>query len=561
MTATNLNAGVPRISAVQEQFEREFDFIHGFERNARHFATKVAVSDPTKDATLTYAELNVEANKLANALAAAGLKKGDAFGVALFNTIEFVVAYIASEKLGAIFCPINYNYSPNEVLYFFGDSRPDVLIYDAELEELMKRSFDRAKEEGVVAPTVVARVGTPEETLLPDVVDYVEFFKDAPTTAPPEPEGVSTYDEIVRLYTSGTTGRAKGVPLTRMNEVMSVHEVAMRYPIFANDVTINTTPWFHRGGFHGGMTPTLYLGGEVVVLRRFNATVCLKNIQKRRVTILLGVPSAAIMVAQKQERAKTDVSTVHMLVMMGSDLEKATCEYLQTVFTDVRFINSYGTTEAFLSTFLDSDSLPEKAGTAGRAAYDDDVILVEPIEGGWGDPKNVVPKDGKTLGEVIVRCSTKTPGGYYNKPEESAKKFHNGYLYTGDLAVWDEEEFITIVGRKDDMMISAGENIYPQPIEEAICQNEKVSDCIVVPIAEMARGQALVAYVVRTDESLTVRELLQFCAQSPSLSNFTTPRYYRFLDELPYTPTGKKQRYVLKAQAPKDLEEKLLRRN
>ena len=156
MTATNLNAGVPRISAVQEQFEREFDFIHGFERNARHFANKVAVSDPTKDATLTYAELNVEANKLANALAAAGLKKGDAFGVALFNTIEFVVAYIASEKLGAIFCPINYNYSPNEVLYFFGDSRPDVLIYDAELEELMKRSFDRAKEEGVVAPTVVA---------------------------------------------------------------------------------------------------------------------------------------------------------------------------------------------------------------------------------------------------------------------------------------------------------------------------------------------------------------------------------------------------------------------
>ncbi|MBR0224561.1 MAG: acyl--CoA ligase [Thermoguttaceae bacterium] len=561
MTENNRTEKASPISAVQELFEREFDFIHGFERNARHFARKIAVSDPTKDVALTYAELNEEANRLANALANSGLKKGDAFGVALFNTIEFVVAYIASEKLGSVFCPINYNYSPNEVLYFFGDSKPNILLYDAELEELMKRSFDRAKEEGIPSPTIRIRVGEPDEPLLDDVVDYLEYFKDAPATTPPTPEGVSTYDEIVRLYTSGTTGRAKGVPLTRMNEVMSVHEVAMRYPIFANDVTINTTPWFHRGGFHGGMTPTLYLGGEVVVLRRFNATVCLKNIQKRGVTILLGVPSAAIMVAQKQERVKTDIHTVHMLVMMGSDLEKATCEYLQTVFHNVRFINSYGTTEAFLSTFLDSDSLPEKAGTAGRAAYDDNVILVEPVEDGWGDPKNLVPKDNKSLGEVIVRCSTKTPGGYYNKPEESAKKFHNGYLYTGDLAVWDEEEFISIVGRKDDMMISAGENIYPQPIEEAICQNEKVADCIVVPVAEMARGQALVAYVARSDESLTVRELLQFCAQSPSLSGFTTPRYYRFVDELPYTPTGKKQRYVLKAQAPKDLEENLLSRN
>lgn len=561
MTENNRTKKASPISAVQELFEREFDFIHGFERNARHFARKIAVSDPTKDVALTYAELNEEANRLANALANSGLKKGDAFGVALFNTIEFVVAYIASEKLGSVFCPINYNYSPNEVLYFFGDSKPNILLYDAELEELMKRSFDRAKEEGIPSPTIRIRVGEPDEPLLDDVMDYLEYFKDAPATTPPTPEGVSTYDEIVRLYTSGTTGRAKGVPLTRMNEVMSVHEVAMRYPIFANDVTINTTPWFHRGGFHGGMTPTLYLGGEVVVLRRFNATVCLKNIQKRGVTILLGVPSAAIMVAQKQERVKTDIHTVHMLVMMGSDLEKATCEYLQTVFHNVRFINSYGTTEAFLSTFLDSDSLPEKAGTAGRAAYDDNVILVEPVEDGWGDPKNLVPKDNKSLGEVIVRCSTKTPGGYYNKPEESAKKFHNGYLYTGDLAVWDEEEFISIVGRKDDMMISAGENIYPQPIEEAICQNEKVADCIVVPVAEMARGQALVAYVARSDESLTVRELLQFCSQSPSLSGFTTPRYYRFVDELPYTPTGKKQRYVLKAQAPKDLEENLLSRN
>lgn len=558
MTTTNLS---PEVLALKAQFESEFDFIRGFERNARHFANKVAVSDPTQNISLTYAQLNATANKLANALANAGLKKGETFGVALFNTIEFVVAYLASEKLGAIFCPINYNYSPNEVLYFFGDSKPQILVYDFELEELMKNSFQRAKEEGVEVPSLKIRVGSPATVLVEEAVDYEEFFKDASDSNPPKPENVSIFDEIVRLYTSGTTGRAKGVPLSRMNEVFSVHEVAMRYPIFATDVTINTTPWFHRGGFHGGLTPTLYLGGEVVVLKRFNPTVCLKNIQKRGVTILLGVPSAAIMVARKQEKVLANIKSVRLLVMMGSDLEKATCTYLQSVFTGVKFINSYGTTEGFLSTFLDSSALPEKAGTAGRAAYDDNVVLVEPIEDGWGDPTKLVPKDKKTLGEVIVRCSTKGPHAYYNKPEESAKKFHNGYLYTGDLAIWDEEEYISIVGRKDDMMISAGENIYPQPIEEAICKNAKVSDCIVVPVSEMARGQALVAYIVPKDPSLTVRELLQFCAESPSLSGFTTPRYYRFVEELPYTPTGKKQRYVLKGQAPNDLKDGLLARN
>ena len=388
-----------------------------------------------------------------------------------------------------------------------------------------------------------------------------QFFGAQPFSQPNSHNHTQIFDEIVRLYTSGTTGRAKGVPLSRFNEAMSTHEVAMRYPIFSDDVTINTTPWFHRGGFHGGMTPTLHLGGEIVILRQFNATTCLKNVQKRQVTILLGVPSAAVMVARKQEKIQAEVKSVRLLVMMGSDLEKATYRYLQSMFPKVDFINSYGTTEAFLSTFLDSKDLPEKAGTAGRASIDDDVLLVEPVEDGWGDPKVLTPKDGRTLGEVIVRCSSKTTGGYYNKPEETAKKFRGGYLYTGDLAIWDADEYISIVGRKDDMMISAGENIYPQPIEEAICKHPKVSDCIVVPVAEMTRGQALCAYVVRSDDSLDVRELLKFCSESSSLSAFTTPRYYRFVDELPYTSTGKKRRVVLRQQAPTDLKEGALARN
>lgn len=541
---------------IRRQFETEFHFLNVFERNARRFANKPALSDPPTGRVWTYAELNAEANRLANALYADGVRKGDVVSVGLYNGAEFVFAYLASQKIGAIFNPLNYNWSPNEIAYAFDDSRPKIFIFDAEIESVVAQALQTA----AFPPAKTVRVGAPENVEI-ECVSFDDCVAPFGVDAPPKPENVSIFDEIARLYTSGTTGRSKGVPINRMNEVMSAHEVAMRYPIFSDDVTINTTPWFHRGGFHGGMTPTLYLGGEIVILRQFNPSTCLKCIQKRKVTILLGVPSAMTMVARKQEKAHADVKSLRLLVMMGSDLERAVYRYLQGVFAKIDFINSYGTTESFLNTFLDSKDLPEKAGTAGRAAYDDDVILVEPIEDGWGDPDRLTPKDGKTLGEVIVRCNSKTAYGYFNKPEETARKFKNGYLYTGDLAIWDENEYVSIVGRKDDMMICAGENIYPQPIEEALCGCPKVSDCIVVPVPETTRGQALVAYVVLSDASLTVAELLKYCSENPSLSSFTIPRYYRFVEALPYTATGKKQRFVLKRQAPDDLKAGLLQRN
>jgi acyl-CoA synthetase (AMP-forming)/AMP-acid ligase II len=548
------------ISSLKSQFEREFDSLTAFERNARRFGAKVAVSDPVLNKTWTYAQLNDHANKLANALRADGLQKGDVLTVILFNSFEFIVCYLASEKVGSIFNPLNYNWSQAELAYAFDDSRPKILIYDAEIVDLIAKAYDYADEKKAYAPKKTIVVGEPATNPLESVA-FESYYADASAEQLERAEDVTIFDEIVRLYTSGTTGRAKGVPISRLNEAMSTHEVAMRYPIHSKDVTINTTPWFHRGGFHGGMTPSLHLGCEIVILRQFNATTCLKNIQRRRVTILLGVPSAAVMIARKQETYQAEIRSVRLLVMMGSDLEKATYVYLQGMFPKVDFINSYGTTETFLNTFLDSTDLPEKAGTAGRASADDDVFLVEPIEDGFGDPKNLVAKDGKSLGEVVIRCSHKGPDAYYNKPEVSAKKFHNGYVYTGDLATWDADEYISIVGRKDDMMISAGENIYPQPIEEAICSHPLVADCIVVPVSEMTRGQALCAYIARKSPDLTVRELLKFCLECPTLSAFTTPRYYKFVDELPYTASGKKMRYVLRAKAPDDLKNGSFLRN
>ena len=133
-------------------------------------------------------------------------------------------------------------------------------------------------------------------------------------------------------------------------------------------------------------------------------------------------------------------------------------------------------------------------------------------------------------------------------------------MYTGDIATWDKKHFITIAGRKDDMIISKGENIYPARIEEVINTNPKVADCIVTGVPDSTRGESLAAYVIRDDESLTVAELLDFCSQSPNLSKYQIPRYFRFVDELPTTATGKKQHFIIKKQAKEDLKNGLLLR-
>ena len=166
--------------------------------------------------------------------------------------------------------------------------------------------------------------------------------------------------------------------------------------------------------------------------------------------------------------------------------------------------------------------------------------------------------DGNEVGEVIINTPAKSPYCYYNNPEATASKYYKDFIYTNDLATWDKKQFITIVGRKDDMIISSGENIYPTQVEEVLNMNAKVKDCIVTAVPDRVRGQLVTAYVIKSDDSLTVEELDQFCKDSPYIANFKRPRYYRFVEEIPLNATGKKLHYKIKQTAAKDLEAGLL---
>ena len=265
------------------------------------------------------------------------------------------------------------------------------------------------------------------------------------------------------------------------------------------------------------------------------------------------------MLARTQERDPQDISSLKGLVTMGAPLEKAACERFLKVLTPNIF-NGYGTTETFWNSFLRPYDLPDYAGAVGGSCTDDEVRVVKVYEDRKAEPDELVPTDNQTVGEVILYCPGKTTYSYYKNPEEQEKKFYKGWMYTNDLGFWDEHLYVTITGRKDDMIVSAGENIYPTQVEEAINEFDRVADCMVTSIPDAARGQALVAYVVPADDSLTIRDLFDFCLETPMLSAYKRPRWYKLVDSLPMTATGKKMHYVMKQQAAKDMEAGLLKR-
>lgn len=539
----------------KQSFEHEYTWRAGFMRNVYRYGSRTAMIFPETGESWTYSELNKEVNRFANALKADGVGKGDVVMYQLLNCPVFAFAYVAAHKIGAVNCPMNYRLSAGEIALTIDDSKPSVFIYDTEQEDVVIKALELAhnKPKRVIMTDILKKASASDM-----FISYEDYTKNMPDTEPEEDVEPSIYDETTRLYTSGTTGRQKGVPLTSINEVLSSHDVMIHFPMNHTDLTMNTTPWFHRGGLHcAGPAPTFYAGGAIVVLRKFEERVCLRLIEQYKLTFVIGVPAVLERLTQAQEREGRDLSSLKGIVTMGSPLERVACIRYQKVLTP-NIYNGYGTTETFWNTFLRPFDLPEMAGTAGGSCVDDDVRVVKAYDDKRAEPDEEVAANNIEIGEIIIKSPAKSAYTYYNNDEETKRKFYKGYMYTGDLGTWDENHYVSIVSRKDDMIISAGENIYPTQVEEVLNSFEKVAECIVTSVPDKVRGELVTAYVVKADPSLTYDELETFCKESPMIANYKRPRYYRFVEDIPLNATGKKLHYRAKEMAKEDLLNGLL---
>lgn len=599
-------------AAFRSYVEHHFTYIAGFERNVARYRHSIAILDPGSGLTWTYGQLGERVDELAAAFASAGVERGERVVYQLFNTPEFVVTYLATQRIGAIGVPINYRLSPGETAYILQDSAPRVYMYaervagTAEaamakwggrptLVSVPRHSTSGADGTGAdgtgaantgadgtdVAGTGVvgtgsqpAQSGTDAEAsqsvIEPDrhgrlstTMSYRDFCATgAGSAVEPLTDDFSTYEETTRLYTSGTTGMPKGVALPSLVEVMSAHDVMMHFPLSPFDRTLNMTPWFHRGGLYsGGPNPVFYAGGSVVPMPDFDPDTALDWVDEFDITYLIGAPATLEAIANAQAERPRPLTTLKGIVTMGAPLDKAAALRYQELLTP-RIFNGYGTTETFWNTFLRPEDLPEHAGSAGRASTDDDVRVVKIFEDRHAEPHETVAQDSTESGEVIMR-SPKTGFQYVNLPEEQEEKFHRGWLYPGDIATWDAEGFVTILGRKDDMIISGGENIHPVQVEEVLARHRGVADSAVVGLSDPRWGQTVIAYVVvkaagsagAPETPVTARELDRHVLADENLADFKRPRGYRFVDSLPMTATGKKIHYEVAHLAEVDAAE------
>jgi len=533
------------------EFTGEFTYLAGFMAALERHPRRRALTCTTRETSWTYAELNAAANRLARALRTAGLgrKRGDVLMASLFNTPEYVFCFIGTQKAGVVFAPINFRLAAREVALHLDDSRPRAYVYDASLTAVAREAVRLAEHK----PELLIVVG--DERPAHGAVSYDEFTR-GQREMDVSPERAAPTDEIVRLYTSGTTGEPKGVPLNHANNILRALDVIMHFPLGPEDRTMNMTPWFHAGGLHsGGPCPALYAGAEVVGLREFKPREVLDYVGRYGLTYLIGTPATIELLSRAQEKQRADLRTLKGIVAMGSPLDRESClRYAATLTPNL--YNGYGTTETFWNTILRPQDLPDHAGAAGRACTGDLVRVVrleEDVE--HAEPDDCVPRDGTTEGEVIIR-SLKAPFVYYNRPDETRRHYYGGWYYTKDIGVWDEQGYVTVLGRKDHMIITAGENVHPAQVEAIINQHPKVADSLVVGVPDAVKGSVLAAYVVPVDASLTVDELRSFVPGQ--LAEFKRPRFYRFVDQLPVTATGKKQHFVASRWAREDFQKGVL---
>ena len=539
-------------SIYRKFFEESFSYIGGFWRNTHRFGDRPALIDPVDGSICSYAQLGEQVNRLAAGIASLGVRRGDIVTYQLLNGAPFAQLYLATQAAGVIGSPINFRLAPGETAYIIDASEPTIFIYDTAFVEEASAALALAKHK----PPVLVGVGMGE--IVPagansDSKRFTEIF--IPDGKAPEVKR-NIYEETTRLFTSGTTGMPKGVPINGAVEIFSAHDVAMHFPLGPFDRTLNMTPFFHRGGLYsGGPNPVFYVGACSVPMRTFDPNICLDYVERYRITFLIGAPTTVKMLAEAQQDKARDLSSLSGIVTMGAPLEREAALRYQKTLTP-RLFNGYGTTEAFWNTFLRPNDLPEMAGSAGQACTDDDVAVVKIFPDRLAHVDEIVSKDGKEIGEVAVR-SPKSSMAYVGDDSDASQRYVDGWLYIGDLATWNEAEFVTIVGRKDDMIISGGENVHPVQVEEALNGHQGISDSLVVGIPDEKWGSLVVAYVVRSDPELTSSDLDTYCRDHPMLAGFKRPRAYRFVDSLPMTATGKKLHYVVTATAAKEYRDKL----
>lgn len=504
-----------------------------FEQTVLKYPNKEALYYVQKDIRYTYKEWDQQINKLANALMDSGVKKGDRVSTFLFNTEELATAYFASAKIGAVFNPINFRLSADELKFILEDAKPKVLLFEKALEAPVTAIQEKLSE---ISFWYVDQ----------EVPAYASNYHEKVAKASevrPEVE-VLEEDLYAIMYTSGTTGRPKGVMHRHRDMVDQSLILISSLKLTEHDRGLVTAPMFHCAELHCAFLPRVHVGATNIITHHFEPKQTLQIIEDEKITLFFSAPTMWNMMLQ-EELNHYNLKSLRIGLYGAAPMAPALVHAIHENF-GIRLIQAYGMTEMGPAiTFLMEDDQIKKAGAAGKACLNHEIRVVQPREGGRSEPTDTV-LPGET-GEIIVRGPCMMLG-YFNRKEATEKSIYKGWYYSGDIGYFDEDGFLWIADRVDDMIISGGENIYPREVEDVLYNHAGVLDVAVIGEPDEKWGERVTAIVVKKDSTITESELEQFCKNSDRLAGYKRPRRYVFVDQLPRNASGKIQKFLLRKQ-------------
>lgn len=496
---------------------------------ARRWPDRAAVKQDSE--MLSYRQWNERVNGVARCMAEKiGIGKGDRVAVFAFNSLEMITAAFAIQKLGAVYVTINFRLAAEELRYQLEDADVKALFYDVDLAEVVGAAAGDVR----YLVGLRARAGQP----VPYGISFAELC--GPCTDEPKVE-IAESDASLIMYTSGTTGRPKGVVLSHRAQWINTLLCTIELQLSPEDRTLHMAPLFHVAAYHVMLLPHILVGGFNVILQRFDPDAALDVLKRERITTILGVPTQYDLLAERLQESGSTFPDLRLAVTTGAPIKQETAARIRERLTP-SLCCVYGLTESTSLLCIlppgEWDRRPE--GCIGRT-----LIGVE--------TRVVTAQDEIDIDSIVALGSTgilaakapKLMDGYLHNVEKTAERIKDGWIITGDVVVEDEEGFFQLVDRYDDMIISAGENVYPQEVEQVLLRCPGIADCAVVGIADRRWGQAVTAFVVARDPTLTGKTLDAFCLDG-RLARYKRPRAYHFVSSIPRNPSGKILRKILK---------------
>ena len=485
-------------------------------RQARHRPERTAYVIGAE--RVTYRRLDATANRLAHALRALGVRRGDRVATLSENRVEYPPIYFAVAKLGAIHVPVNFRYRAGEVRYVLAQSEASVLLVGDKLA-------------GVVEEVRGA---------LPALRHVISLDRDLPellaraSDGEPEPDpSLSEHDPHVMLYTSGTTGDPKGALLSHRTYALQAMQTQTTTGLGEDDVGLGMFPMFHMGGW---AMPLGYWtnGGTVVLMEKAEPAEILRAVARERVTYLYLIPTLYNAVLALPEFARTDLSSLRALGSGTQVMTEAQVRAIVEAFRNPNLFVMYGQTEAGPVANLRPRDVLRKPTSVGRPALNVDVRLVD------ADDRDVGP--GAT-GEIVCR-SEFTMLGYWRQPEATAEALRGGWLHTGDLGAFDDEGFLHIAGRVKEMIKCGGENVFPAEVERCLLDHPAIAEAAVLGVPDPDWGEIVAAAVVCSPGAALSEDDVVAHVRA-HLAGYKKPRVVRFFDALPRTASTRQVQKAL----------------